>query len=176
MVSYSCTSFMHVVHSSHLGASEMMSAADKFAKGRAELPSMRAHLRTGALLPAGSEVWLREKRERDGALTGCPEHLWLIHGKMYDLRGFVHPGGSEWLEWTRGTDCTVHFETHHLDYAKARSVLHKYRVPDAEQLPDAERASAAAAYEWGDGCLYARLRAAAHEAVRAGGGGAASAL
>ncbi len=55
---------------------------------------------------------MAQKGVRDRELTGCPEDLWLIHGKLYDLKPFMnsHPGGREWLEWTQGTDCTPEYE------------------------------------------------------------------
>ena len=54
--------------------------------------------------------------------------MWLIHGNLYDLSQFMdkHPGGKEWLEFTRGTDCTTEFETHHLDDGKMRKYLKTY--------------------------------------------------
>jgi hypothetical protein len=53
---------------------------------------------------------------------------------VYDLREFVgkHPGGSQWLELTRGQDLTEHFITHHLNEEKARSMLQKYYVRDVD--------------------------------------------
>ena len=163
--------------------------------GRCELPSMRAHVRSGALVPAGSLEWIAEKKARDQKLTGCPPHLWLIRGELYDLREWApsHPGGAEWLAWTQGTDCTVHFETHHMNIARARAVLRRFRVPAAgagtgekgkgkddskavdsqAQLTDPTGASA---YVWRDGDLYDTLRAEAHAAVSAGGGSNATPL
>ena len=70
----------------------------------------------GCPLPrAGSPYdWLVEKAARDQELTGCPPHLHLIHGRLYDLTKFAdrHPGGREWLDWwvrtgTRGGCCLV---------------------------------------------------------------------
>lgn len=43
-----------------------------------------------------------------------------------------HPGGSEWLEITKGIDITEQFETHHIT-GKAEQILKKYFVRDAAQ-------------------------------------------
>ena len=161
--------------------------------GRCELPSMRAHVRSFALVPAGSVQWIAEKKARDQRLTGCPAHLWLIRGELYDLRRWApsHPGGAEWLAWTQGTDCTVHFETHHMNIARARAVLRRFRVPTAQHqasekgkegphAPDSQAQltdpTGASAYVWRDGDLYDTLRAEAHAAVSAGGGSNATPL
>lgn len=60
------------------------------------------------------------------------EGLWRVHDKLYDLTAFVkqHPGGSEWLELTKGIDVTEQFETHHITN-KAEHVLAKFYVRDA---------------------------------------------
>eukprot|EP00127_Corallochytrium_limacisporum_P003642 Clim_evm30s151 gene=Clim_evmTU30s151 len=59
-------------------------------------------------------------------------HLWMIHGKLYDLSDFVnrHPGGRDWLLITQGTDCTEAFESHHLDIKKVRLMLKQYEVTE----------------------------------------------
>nr|CAD7423343.1 unnamed protein product [Timema monikensis] len=56
-------------------------------------------------------IWIKGKQEDDGA-----EGLWRIHDDLYDLSSWmeVHPGGSEWLDITKGTDITEAFEAHHL--------------------------------------------------------------
>lgn len=59
---------------------------------------------------------------------GVPPHLHRVHDKLYDLKNFDHPGGSLWLDLTKGTDITELFESHHLNYQKAVSVLAKYEV------------------------------------------------
>jgi hemerythrin len=43
----------------------------------------------------------------------------------------LHPGGTEWLEWTKGCDITEQFETHHIDTKKVELILNKYYVRDA---------------------------------------------
>jgi linoleoyl-CoA desaturase len=58
--------------------------------------------------------------------------MWLIHGKMYNLDGFLktHPGGSLMLEATRGEDATASFESYHAmcDISKIRRIMEKYEV------------------------------------------------
>ncbi|CAG9857308.1 unnamed protein product [Phyllotreta striolata] len=75
-----------------------------------------------------TDLWLEEKRELDGA-----EGLWRIHDDLYDLTGFVerHPGGSEWLELTKGTDITEAFEVHHLSTLPVE-MLGKFRAGKAK--------------------------------------------
>lgn len=69
--------------------------------------------------------------------------LWRIEGQLYDLATFAHPGGPSWLRFTRGTDCTAAFMTHHLDLAKARRLLAKYRVDRPPGWPSAGSAATA---------------------------------
>ncbi|KFB49248.1 hypothetical protein ZHAS_00017357 [Anopheles sinensis] len=68
--------------------------------------------------------WLEGRRYDDGA-----EGLWRIHNGLYDLEEFarVHPGGSEWLRLTKGTDITEAFETHHIG-RKAERMLPRFYV------------------------------------------------
>lgn len=77
--------------------------------------------------PKGCKRWLDGKRIDDNA-----EGLWRIHDKLYDLSGFIrsHPGGSEWLEVTKGVDITEQFETHHITDL-AEKLLPKFYVRDA---------------------------------------------
>ena len=60
---------------------------------------------------AEPEDWHASKAEADtrGSL------LWRVHNKLYDLSDFEsrHPGGSQWISFTQGTDCTEAFEAHH---------------------------------------------------------------
>lgn len=54
--------------------------------------------------------WLAEKATFDSRLhsQGVEQPLWVVDNKQYDLTKFVeqHPGGSHWLERTRGQDIT----------------------------------------------------------------------
>ncbi|KAL3272610.1 hypothetical protein HHI36_014078 [Cryptolaemus montrouzieri] len=69
-----------------------------------------------------SDIWLAGKRADEGA-----EGLWRIHDELYDLTDFIkiHPGGSEWIRSTKGTDITEAFETHHIR-GVAENFLPKY--------------------------------------------------
>lgn len=71
--------------------------------------------------------WLAGKRIDDNA-----EGLWRVHDKLYDLTDFIdhHPGGSNWLQITKGIDITEQFETHHIT-TKAENMLSKFYVRDA---------------------------------------------
>lgn len=73
--------------------------------------------------------WFEGKQIDDNA-----EGLWRVHDKLYDLTAFVkqHPGGSEWLELTKGIDITEQFETHHITN-RAEQTLTKYYVRNAEK-------------------------------------------
>ncbi|XP_046618259.1 cytochrome b5-related protein-like [Neodiprion virginianus] len=84
-------------------------------------PSERgAGLKTGA-------GWLKGKRLDDGA-----EGLWRIGDKLYDLDGWArnHPGGSEWITLTQGTDITEAFEAHHVTLLAER-LLPEFYVREA---------------------------------------------
>ncbi|KOB71837.1 Desaturase, partial [Operophtera brumata] len=74
--------------------------------------------------PKTGHQWLKGKQIQDGA-----EGLWRIHDGLYDLASFVssHPGGSQWIECTKGTDITEAFETHHLK-GVAETLLPKYFI------------------------------------------------
>jgi cytochrome b involved in lipid metabolism len=75
------------------------------------------------------ECWIEGRRLDDGA-----EGLWRVHDKLYDLSGFVknHPGGSMWLEMTKGIDITEQFEAHHITDL-AEKTLVKFFVRDAKE-------------------------------------------
>lgn len=84
-------------------------------------PSYRQHR------PITSESWLEGKNVDDEA-----EGLWRINDTLYDLSDFAarHPGGSSWIECTRGTDITEPFESHHIE-ERARGMLSKFEVRKA---------------------------------------------
>jgi len=46
--------------------------------------------------------WLESRRKYNQRAGG----LHRVHNGLYDLSGFVHPGGQDWLELTRGQDIT----------------------------------------------------------------------
>ncbi|KRT83093.1 hypothetical protein AMK59_3566, partial [Oryctes borbonicus] len=84
-------------------------------------PTLRDHpLRT-------SEIWIRGKQADDGA-----EGLWRLYDDLYDFTEFMrdHPGGSDWLELTKGTDITEAFEAHHIS-TNPEKLLHLYFVRKA---------------------------------------------
>ena len=67
------------------------------------------------------EGWLAKKREMDGIDPG----LWRIHDKLYDLSSFAkrHPGGTFWIESTKGTDITEAFEVSHFFSVETREAI-----------------------------------------------------
>ncbi|KAK5641849.1 hypothetical protein RI129_010396 [Pyrocoelia pectoralis] len=73
------------------------------------------------------DKWLQSRRVDDGA-----EGLWRIHDGLYDVSDFVqfHPGGSSWLEMTKGTDVTEAFEAHHLS-STPEHMLKKFFIRNA---------------------------------------------
>lgn len=75
----------------------------------------------------GCKKWLDGKRIDDNA-----ENLWRIHNKLYDLTDFIerHPGGSNWLEVTKGIDITEQFESHHIT-SVAEKMLPMFYIREA---------------------------------------------
>ncbi|XP_015115059.1 cytochrome b5-related protein [Diachasma alloeum] len=88
--------------------------------GLAEFPARFDRIPTG-------DGWVEGRRRLDGA-----EGLWRINDRLYDLTNFVkkHPGGSEWLTITKGTDITELFESHHLT-GNAEKLLPKFYIREA---------------------------------------------
>ena len=66
------------------------------------------------------------------------DRYWRIGGEWYDLEPFLHkhPGGAEILRMARDRfeDCTYAFEAHHHNYARARAIIAKYKVPTEKAL------------------------------------------
>ena len=60
---------------------------------------------------------------------------WRLGRKWYDFTDFLprHPGGSEVLLLLRDRfeDCTFAFESHHLNYKRARKIIAKYEVDES---------------------------------------------
>lgn len=59
-----------------------------------------------------------------------------IHGKVYDLRHFNHPGGNEILELCKNeTDCTALFESYHSlsDMTKIKALMKKYEIGESKK-------------------------------------------
>ncbi|XP_024083242.1 cytochrome b5-related protein-like isoform X2 [Cimex lectularius] len=84
-------------------------------------PKFTSHFRN-------ADQWMESRRTDEGA-----ESLWRIHDKLYDLSSWVnnHPGGSDWIKMTQGTDITEAFEAHHISN-KAPQILPKFYVRDAK--------------------------------------------
>tara|TARA_X000001036_G_scaffold440069_1_gene494144 strand:- start:512 stop:1642 length:1131 start_codon:yes stop_codon:yes gene_type:complete len=59
--------------------------------------------------------------------SNIPQHLIGIHGFLFDVSDFKHPGGNIFTHASLGTDATALFHAHHLDFKKALSALK--RVP-----------------------------------------------
>ncbi|XP_061391271.1 cytochrome b5-related protein-like [Musca vetustissima] len=75
-----------------------------------------------------NQSWLKGKQHDDNA-----EGLWRIYDNLYDFTDFIskHPGGSFWLEKTKGTDITESFETHHIK-GVPQAILEKYFIRKAK--------------------------------------------
>ncbi|XP_015512971.1 cytochrome b5-related protein [Neodiprion lecontei] len=99
--------------------------------------------------------WLKDKRQDDGA-----EGLWRVDDKLYDLSEFAksHPGGTEWITLTRGTDITEAFEAHHVR-STAELMLPKFFVRNAI----APRASP---FTFKPDGFYRKFKARAREALK----------
>ena len=80
-----------------------------------------------------------------------------IHGVLYDVRGFAHPGGALWLDSVSGTDATALFELSHLRINAARHAL--------ARLPTCGTYTQVCEQDY---TLYARLRAVAADLLPAG--------
>lgn len=61
---------------------------------------------------------------------------WYIHGRLYDLEPWLdkHPGGADFLQRCRGTDCSAAFEAHHIRMPKVQAMLSRFEVT-AETAP-----------------------------------------
>lgn len=60
-----------------------------------------------------------------------------VHGKTYDLTGFLHPGGTELLELCKDEpDSTALFESYHTfcDKAKIANIMKKHEVADSSNV------------------------------------------
>eukprot|EP00050_Salpingoeca_kvevrii_P019209 m.83639 g.83639 ORF g.83639 m.83639 type:complete len:535 (+) comp8308_c0_seq2:138-1742(+) len=112
----------------------------------------------GALFET-SDSWRSAKARADQIVfKGLTDDLWCIHGELYDLRAFMasHPGGAEWLELTRGTDCTEAYAVHHIMRAKSDAFLKKFHVGSATGEPAAQEAHRRATFD--ENGFYETLR------------------
>jgi fatty acid desaturase len=113
-----------------------------------------SHLKMAAYFVIAVHRWITEKG-KDEQMSLEKRQLWRIRGKYYDLSKFVdtHPGGKEWIEYTKGTDCTDLFEVHHIDINKANQLLDKYEVNHVKDSQPSEPR-----FTFDQGGLYYELR------------------
>jgi hypothetical protein len=71
--------------------------------------------------------WTRAKAELDIAEEKNRKY-WRVHDNLYDLSEFNHPGGRDWIDFTRGNDITELFESSHPNMDAVRPILKKYLV------------------------------------------------
>lgn len=118
----------------------------------------------------------RKTKMSSGVAFRPHPRYWLIGGKWYDLEPFVdkHPGGRQMLLDARDRfdDCTFVFESHHVDYKKARAVLKKYQV---KGINEAEDKVSLVEDKWhvkllDDDAFYSVLRRRVHEYLKNNGG------
>ena len=57
--------------------------------------------------------------------TYIPNNCIGIHGKIYNIDNFNHPGGNTFIEINKGCDITTLFEIHHINYRLANHALDK---------------------------------------------------
>ena len=60
--------------------------------------------------------------------TYIPNNCIGIHGKIYNIDNFNHPGGNTFIEINKGCDITTLFETHHINYKLANDVLDRLTI------------------------------------------------
>jgi hypothetical protein len=94
----------------------------------------------------------------------------MVHGNFYDLDAFVkiHPGGSFWLEETRGMDITELYETHHLKLGKPNAILKGCLVGPASS-------DYKTFYDYSENGLYPTLKRRVAEALDKDAGGSSNA-
>ncbi len=95
------------------------------------------------------------------------QDLWRIGQDLYDFGDFLstHPGGSDWLELSRGTDITEAFNTSHVFIGRARTLLAKYHVRSCPEIP---RRSP---YTFKEDGFYSKLRTRAAKVLKSVGTG-----
>lgn len=72
-----------------------------------DVPEERKSLPTRGI-EGSFQIWTDEKAQRDSSLWNYDQNLWFIKGKVYNLTDFIfkHPGGSHWIEYTKGQNIT----------------------------------------------------------------------
>jgi hypothetical protein len=111
--------------------------------------------------------WAREKAVCDIPVES-DRRYWRYHDSYYDLSTFNHPGGDDWLDFTRGNDITELVESSHPNIDKIKAILPKYFVRHCTK--DEPRNSGAFTFKE-DG-FYCVLRKRAWEILRTHGTGA----
>jgi fatty acid desaturase len=64
------------------------------------------------------------KKSLSSINKNIPSNCIGIHGKIYNIDNFNHPGGNTFIEINKGCDVTTLFETHHINYNLA---IHKLK-------------------------------------------------
>ena len=60
--------------------------------------------------------------------TNIPNNCIGIHGKIYNVDNFDHPGSNTFIEINKGCDVTALFETHHINYKLANKTLDQLTI------------------------------------------------
>ena len=68
------------------------------------------------------------KKAINSLSTYIPTDCIGIHGKLYNIDNFNHPGGNTFIEINKGCDVTTLFETHHINYKLANNILDKLTI------------------------------------------------
>ncbi|KAG4071127.1 hypothetical protein HA402_014395 [Bradysia odoriphaga] len=109
--------------------------------------------------------WLKVKRHDDNLGP-----YWRVHNKLYDLNDFIakHPGGADWLQFTKGIDITEAFEASHIcSFPKVQQILAKYYVKDIESPRNSP-------YTFDDNGFYRTLKRRADPVLQQVGSGSTS--
>ena len=111
-------------------------------------------------------TWLAGKQNDDDV-----DNLWRIHDKLYDLSVWIdlHPGGSEWISVTRGTDITEAFEVHHPNIDLARKMLKQYEVKPTQNIRNSP-------FTFEKGGFYDTVRERAYPVIKRVGSGPTKAM
>ena len=68
------------------------------------------------------------KKAMNSLNTYIPNNCIGIHGKIYNIDNFNHPGGNTFIEINKGCDVTTLYETHHINYKLANDSLKKLMI------------------------------------------------
>jgi len=103
----------------------------------------------------------RNKEKWSSGVAFHPQgRYWRIGGEWYDFTEFAHPGGKEilYLARDRFDDATYAFESHHLDYKRARAIIRKYKLARPLQKDLNDSHPVAAPKLLGDDSFYSDVR------------------